>query len=93
MVNMVLVEGEVTYTLRVATLVDEETAQDEERVKELLEALGDEQWSSCADTEVEYDNEVPVLMDKETAEEYVEENVGNDTWKKIVQRSKELQNK
>lgn len=91
MVNKnVLIQGKVTYTLRVSTLVDEKTAKDEEKVKELLESIGDSEWESNADCEVEYDNEVPVLMDEEMSEKYIKESIGLGTWKEIVAKSKQL---
>lgn len=90
MKKMSLVEGEVTYTVRVATLVDKGMAQDEERVKALLERVADEQWSNSSDSEVDYDNEVPVSVDDDVAMIYENRNVSKVTWKHITERSKQI---
>ncbi|MPM67860.1 hypothetical protein SDC9_114785 [bioreactor metagenome] len=88
--KMVLIEGEVTFKIRVATLVNEEIAKDEERAKAILEDLGYKDLDCFSECEVDYDNEVPVLLNEETCSKYFNDNLSRDTWKEIIQISKNL---
>lgn len=85
--RMSLVEGEVTLRCRVALLVPEDIADDEEYVKELLY----DKAIDLVDSEefgVEYDNRVDVLVSDETAKKYNGSHIWDDAWGEIVDESR-----
>lgn len=88
MKKMVLVEGEVTYKIKITTLVDEETAQDEDRMKDIFENLGYKDIEYFGECEVKYTNEIPVTIDEELCEKYAEDNLGSNAYNEIINRSK-----
>jgi hypothetical protein len=87
MKKMVLIEGEVTYKIKVKTLVDEETAQDGDKMKELFENLSYKDIDCFEECEVKYINEVPVSIDDELSDKYMEDNLGSSAYNEIINKS------
>lgn len=84
-VERVLVQGTVTFTVRCNDLmgmVTPEQAADEDFMKEWLEDKAFKIIDS-ADVDVEYENEVPVLISEETAQKHTDLVINDDDWKAI----------
>ncbi|WP_281868286.1 hypothetical protein [Brevibacillus parabrevis] len=85
-VERVLVQGTVTFTVScndLKGLVTPEQAADEEFMKEWLADKAFKLIDS-ADEEVEYENEVPVKISKETADKHTGNIVDSSVWKEIL---------
>lgn len=93
MKEMVLIEGEVIYKVKVKTLVDKNTAQDEAKIKELLEEIGDNDWDWFRESYVEYENKVPVFIDEEISEKYVNNSISLEQWAEVIERDKILKSR
>ncbi|GED34017.1 hypothetical protein P9G84_22440 [Brevibacillus centrosporus] len=84
-VDRVLVQGTVTFTVRCNDLmgmVTPEQAADEDFMKDWFEDKAFKIIDS-ADVEVEYDNEVPVLISEETAQKHTDQVIIDDDWIEI----------
>ncbi|WP_419877690.1 hypothetical protein [Brevibacillus centrosporus] len=84
-VDRVLVQGTVTFTVRCNDLmgmVTPEQAADEDFMKDWFEDKAFKIIDS-ADVEVEYDNEVPVLISEETAQKHTDQVISDDDWIEI----------
>ena len=82
--EMQLIEGEVIFRLRVATLTNNKTTSAED----LLEVLAYEQLAGSGECEVEIDNIVPVCVDGDISRDYCETFITNKEWETIIENSK-----
>jgi len=82
--EMCLVEGEVTFSVRVSTLVPANMVDDEEAVKERLKDVAFDKIENIEVEDVECDNEVFVSISEDTAEKFQYVSIGNYEWNKIV---------
>jgi hypothetical protein len=88
--DMCLVQGDVTFTINVCTLIPADKENDEDYVKELLVDRAYKDLSSGGDEDVEYNNSVLVTVSEETAKEYEFSSICDFEWKAIVEESKRL---
>jgi hypothetical protein len=86
-VEMALVQGTVTFTVHLDMLVDSELARDEGRLREFMVDRAFKEIDS-ADEEFDYDNEVQVLISKETADKHRNQLVDRDDWRAILKEHK-----
>ena len=85
LVNGILVQGEVTFTISVDTLVDMDTYRN--RLKEFIldKALD---LLDSSDDEVEIINEVNVTLSEETFNWFVGNSLSDKDWSKIIQEKR-----
>ena len=83
LVKGVLIQGEVTFTISIDTLVDMEVFNDEDSLKDLLTDMAIHQLDS-SETEVEIMNAVDVILTDETFETYNRDILGSDEWMEII---------
>lgn len=93
MKEMVLVEGEVTYKIKIATLVNKETANNEDKMKELFEKLSYKDIDCFEECEVKYNNKVPVSINEELSKKYAEDNLGSSAWQEILEKNNDFYQK
>jgi hypothetical protein len=86
-VEMALVQGTVTFRVNLDMLVDSELARDEGRLREFMVDKAFKEIDS-SDDDFDYDNEVHVLISKETADKYRNELVDHDEWRSILKEHK-----
>jgi hypothetical protein len=88
--EMCLVQGDVTFTINVCSLIPADMENNEDFVKELLADKAYKDLQSCGDEEVEYDNSVLVTISEKTAKEYQFTSLSGSEWIEIVEESKKL---
>lgn len=87
LVNGVLIQGEVTFKVMVNTLVDMDTYEDEDRLKDfILEKAVDSLDGS--DDEVEIINEVDVTLTEKTFDNHVDTLLSEEDWTEIIQEKR-----
>lgn len=90
-VERVLVQGSVTFTVSCNDLqgmVTPEQAADKEFMKEWLADKAFKMIAS-ADEDVNFDNEVKVLISQETADKHTDKIVSSEDWKAIMAEHRE----
>lgn len=84
-VERVLVQGTVTFTVRCDDLMGMVTPEQaaDERFMEGWFADKAAKLLDLADEDIDYDNEVPVLISEETAQKFTGQIITSSDWKKI----------
>jgi hypothetical protein len=87
-VEMSLVQGTVTLRINIDGMVDKKHADDENFMKNWFISMAINNISN-SDEDYDYDNQVDVLISKETALKYINKEVDDSDWKKIITEHKE----
>ena len=87
--SMYLIQGEVVFKVYVDVLVDEELYDDYEKLKEFM--IDKALEFDFENEEVDYLNEVDVLLTEKTANKYQNEFVNDDEWNLILEESQKNQ--
>lgn len=87
--KMSLVQAEVTFKVRLSRLVETDFANDIDAIEEWFEDQAFKQLYDGDDgVDVDYENQVDVIVSKETAEKHIYTQISSSDWKAIVQESK-----
>jgi len=87
LVKGVLVQGLVTFTVSIDTLVDVEAFDDEDRLKDLFTDMAIYEMDS-SETEVEIINTVDVILTEETFNSHNSGTLGSEEWTEIIKEKR-----
>lgn len=87
LVKGVLIQAEVTFTVSIDTLVDMETFNDEDSLKQTIIDMAVYELDSSED-EVEILNEVDVILTDQTFNNYNSGTLGSEEWTEIIQEKR-----
>ncbi|WP_289141514.1 hypothetical protein [uncultured Brevibacillus sp.] len=84
-VKRVLVQGTVTFTVSCNDLMGMVTPEQAADERFMEDWLADKAFKiiDLAAVDVEYDNEVPVMINEETAQKHTDRVISDDDWKAI----------
>lgn len=87
LVNGVLVQGEVTFTVRIDTLVDLDTYENEDKLNNFLVEKAVVQLDG-SDDEVEIINTVDVILTEKTFDNHVDTLLSDEDWTEIIKEKR-----